>query len=730
MFTDGFIWSYYPDVMNNNINNNNNNIPSTLYASELRINLPRIPFVKYTSVSVSVTYLFWGSQGSVVQLKLFENRTDLKTWDSKTNGNESWSTETVSLNGRPNTISFISFHNSSNDCGGVAIDEIIITADPMSPTDFPTTTAPPEGPTESSAMKLLIILLLCAVGFLVLVIFFLVLILLRRKNKGEFEPPGITVANSTYDLPATISGINTSENQYFKYGTYSGERFPPVSPSSDISGPIVKFPKKKRKGLTLPMRASQAVGSFDYRGMSPMSSPSPQSPDSAGSSRLYVQKRPKLGLLGRAQAMIYGSPKPMSKRLSRSLPDNLEWTLSGYTRGPYQITDLLNGRIELKEDPPTVEHGNPPSNVEREPFIQPPQLSPPLSPNGRFEPPRESPNSDPPQNSGYPSIHQIASPKQHMVINDNFKERTLDRSALTLPLNVKRPSWDADKYQVIFDSGEGKCELLDLLQDSPQGRKTDEYEPVGQQGSAISRNNNRRSSPGNSSRSSPRGDTLYGGTVSEGAAVASSSRNSGSTTAGESTSRDGTRPSLKKKPHFLIEKRRVSFSNKTCIIDQPAVDEYDDVEVDCTNTADKIEKDEKDISATKKPPSFQINENPSPSSKVGYVNVDSSNLNDTTNLSTVKEWEEPPSEYEMISPTDDGPSDTVNVYDELARDFPLKKNPRSNEPSSSDAYNRLAMMPDVVQTASKTDSHRLSGGSDYDNVKSPVATLRSPREKN
>lgn len=31
-------------------------------------------------------------------------------------------------------ISFISFHNSSNDCGGVAIDEIIITADPMSPT--------------------------------------------------------------------------------------------------------------------------------------------------------------------------------------------------------------------------------------------------------------------------------------------------------------------------------------------------------------------------------------------------------------------------------------------------------------------------------------------------------------------------------------------------------------------------------------------------------------------
>lgn len=94
---------------------NNNNIPSTLYASELRINLSRIPFVKYTSVSVSVTYLFWGSQGSVVQLKLLEDETDLKTWDSKTNGYESWRTETVSLNGRPNTVSTWIFYGSYMD---------------------------------------------------------------------------------------------------------------------------------------------------------------------------------------------------------------------------------------------------------------------------------------------------------------------------------------------------------------------------------------------------------------------------------------------------------------------------------------------------------------------------------------------------------------------------------------------------------------------------------------
>lgn len=383
-------------------------------------------------------------------------------------------------------------------------------ADPTSSTAMPATSEQPslEDQVDNSAMEMLIILLICTVGLLILIIILLVFILLRRRREGEFKP-GITVANSTYDIPATISGINTSENQYFKYGTYSGERFPPVSPSSDIPSPIVKFPKKKRKGLTLPMRTSQAVGTFDYKGMSPMSSPSPQSPESG---RLYVQKRPKLGLLGRAQAMIYGSPKPMSKRLSRSLPDNLEWTLSGYARGPYQITDLLNGRIELKDDPPVMEQKIAPNGGEREHSNKnSPPLSPPKSPTGRFDPHRENGNTNPSQRDEDQPSHKPASPNQHVAINLNFKERTLDRSALTLPLNVKRPSWDADKYQVIFDSGEGQCELLDLLQDSTQPKEgnvpSQEYENVCQNGSVISRNNNRMSSQGNSSnRSSSRQD--------------------------------------------------------------------------------------------------------------------------------------------------------------------------------------------------------------------------------
>ncbi|KAJ8033963.1 hypothetical protein HOLleu_24359 [Holothuria leucospilota] len=665
-------------------------------------------------------------------------------------------------------VLFTSRHLPGRGKSGVALDDIIITADLLPSTASPTTD--PRYPEvtdghfgmgmDTEEMKRIIILLLCAVAFLVLVIVVLVFILLRKKKKDEFTPVGLTVANSTYDLPSTISGINTSEDRYFKYGTYSGERYPPVSPASDISLPFTKVSKKKRKGLTLPLRTSQATGTFEFKGVSPMASPSPQSPDSA-SSKLYVQKRSKLGLLGRAQAMIYGSPKPMSKRLSRSLPDNLEWTLSGYARGPYQITDLINGRFELQEIPsPPSDASQYPSHTDRPPSVKSPQISLHSSnpPNQHFDSHTENNNLTDQCTVENQTQERVPS-NQHNVINEHFKERTLDRSTLTLPLNVKRPSWDADKYEMIFDSGDEQCELLDLLQGSNNSKGTnidEDYEPVlAKEHCAVSRNNNGRSSRGSSSPQTPttprlasrdevyemvspvdRTNTTTDLCISSEPDGSPSIDEKGVTTC-PAVGADGyevARPSIKKKPHFKIEKRKVSFSAKTSIIERPPIDseEYDEGDNEPTVGDNDPSEFNRSLHQNQTALPLVVRNSAKVTSNGGYVNVRRASENDGEALELdVNQENENPSEYEMISPTMDerqslsrnGTEKDPNVYDELARDFPLRKNPRSIRSTSSN-YNKI-VMPDIVPST-ETNERRRVARNDYYNIASPDDTLKSP----